>query len=261
MKAASLLLLLGLFLLPCGKGGAADAVPPAPAAWCNDYAGLLSPAAKARIDGKLRAFERETSTQIVVALFPALPDGGAVEDATYRMAQAWGIGRKGRNNGVVLFLFAKEHRLRIEVGTGLEGVIPDVTAKRIISERITPRLRAGDFDGGIEAGADALISAAKGEPFVGNGKTVGDERAAQSGKRLGIGFLIGVFLIFWVLSRMKVGGGRHYTSSGIVPFGIGSGLGSSLGGGWSRGDGGGGGGGGFSGGGGSFGGGGAGGSW
>jgi uncharacterized membrane protein YgcG len=89
-----------------------------------------------------------------------------MEGFTVRTAQAWGVGRKEHDDGVVLFVFAAERKMRIEVGYGLEGVIPDVIAKRILDGVITPRLRAGDNDGGLEAGVEALMAAAGGVPFA-----------------------------------------------------------------------------------------------
>jgi len=141
---------------------AADA-PPAPQGHVDDRAGWL-PADKARdLDDRLTRFEQQTGHVIVVAIFPELPSP-SMEEFTVRTAQAWRIGRKGLDDGVVLFVFVKDRKLRIEVGYGLDAQVPDVVAKRIIDQRITPRLKAGDPAGGIRAGVEALIAAIQGRP-------------------------------------------------------------------------------------------------
>src|SRR6185369_10709430 len=114
--------------------------------------------------------EKESSSQIVVAVFDKLPSNSALEDFTVRTFQAWRVGQKGKDNGAVLFVFVKDRQMRIEVGYGLEGKIPDLIAKRIIAEQIAPRFRNGDYDGGLTAGVTALIQAAQGE-YKGTGRT------------------------------------------------------------------------------------------
>jgi hypothetical protein len=106
---------------------------------------------------------------------PKLPEGAALEDFTIRTATAWRVGRKSLDNGAVLFVFVQDRKMRIEVGYGLEGAIPDVIAKRIISDEITPRFRNGDFDGGLSAGVNALMQAARGE-YKGTGTTISQKR-------------------------------------------------------------------------------------
>lgn len=233
-----------------------EAIPPAPARHFNDYAGVVSSGTAAQLDNTLENFERESSDQIVVAVFPRMQSDSSVEDYTVRVARAWKVGQKDRNNGVVLFVFVQEHKVFIQVGYGLEGALPDAICKRIIDEQITPRFKSGDFDGGLAAGVQGIIAAVKGE-YKGTGQTVADSRgrsmdsggfAAVLVPILFFGFIALVFFIF--LSKQN---GRIYGSGGWI----------STGGGWGGGgfSGGGGGGGGFSGGGGSFGGGGAGGGW
>jgi uncharacterized membrane protein YgcG len=135
----------------------------------------LSPAAAARLDGTLRDFEGRAGAQIVVSIFPALPSP-SLEDFTVRTAQAWRVGRKGLDNGAILFVFVKERRLRIEVGYGLEDKIPDVIAKRILDEVVAPELKAGRPEAGLEAGIQALMAAAEGRPIPtpGGGTSGGD---------------------------------------------------------------------------------------
>ena len=172
-----------------------------------------------------------------------------------RVARSWQVGQKAKNNGVVLFVFVQDHKLFIQVGYGLEGALPDALCKRIIDEQITPHFKAGDFDGGLTAGVQAILAATKGE-YKGTGTTVGEQQTGyvQNGENSiipTIALIILVVLFIFFRFFFIPFGGIFYSGSGR------SGGSSFGGGGFS----GGGGGGGFSGGGGSFGGGGAGGSW
>jgi uncharacterized protein len=236
---------------------AAETLPPPPTAYFNDYAGLVPAADAQRLDLKLRQFAQETSTQIVVAIFPELPSP-SLEDFTVRTAQSWRVGRKDWDNGAVLFMFVKDRKLRIETGYGLEGALPDILAARILDEQVVPRFRAGDFPGGLEAGIDGILAATRGE------------YKAKPPPKPGVPIvplivvLLFVILLFWLASRgaRHASVGRTYDRGGWRRGGGTWGGGSSWGGGgWSSGGGLGGGGGGFSGGGGSFGGGGASSSW
>ncbi|QYM80851.1 TPM domain-containing protein [Horticoccus luteus] len=237
---------------------AAEVIPPAPRDHFNDYAGLVSADAARSLDAQLTQFERDTSTQLVVAIFPTMQSDSSVDDYAVRVAQAWGVGRKDRKNGAVLFCFMQEHKIYLTVGYGLEGALPDATAKRIIENEITPQFRAGHFEAGLRAGITAIEAATRGE-YKGTGRT-----APSHSRGLPPGALFGIFLvivIFSVFARQRSRRSDFYGRRGRRTFWMGPGPwgggGSSGGGGWS----GGGGGGSFSGGGGSFGGGGAGGSW
>jgi uncharacterized protein len=128
----------------------------------NDYARMLSPETAARLDQKLAAFERDQTTQIVVLTIPSL-QGDEIDQFTIRVADQWKIGQKDKDNGVLLVIAQAEHKVRIEVGMGLQGVLPDITAGRIIRDVMRPYLKEGNFDQGIAAGVDAIIAATKGE--------------------------------------------------------------------------------------------------
>ena len=238
---------------------AAEKLPPPPARYFNDYAHVVSGDVASKLDQKLEDFEKATSSQIVVAVFDKLPANAALEDFTVRSAQSWRVGGKTKDNGAVLFVFVQDHKMRIEVGYGLEGALPDSICKRIIDEQIAPRFRQGDYAGGLTAGVDSLMQAARGE-YKGTGRTANSQRA-QFVRYLPLIVLLGFFLLF-VISRRRPG--TVYSRRGISPWGGWYIGGGGWGGGWSGGGGGGGGGfsgGGFSGGGGSSGGGGASGSW
>jgi uncharacterized protein len=242
-------------------GAAEPKLPPPPAAYFNDEAGLVPASEARRLDDKLRAFADETSTQIVVAVFKRLPSP-SLEDFTLRTAESWRVGTKKYDNGAILFVFPNERKLRIEVGYGLEGALPDALARRIIAERITPRFRSGDFAGGLEAGIDGIIAATRGEYRA----PPRDEGAGSVALLSLVLFAALVLLVLWLAARANQAAvlGRTYNRRGWDRsgwWGGGWSGGSFGGGGGSWGGGGSSGGGGFSGGGGSFGGGGASGSW
>ena len=159
-------MLLAALVLAPALAGAADTLPPPPARHFDDRAGLVAEPAARALDEKLAAFEARSGTQFVVAIFPSLPSP-SLEDFTVRTAQAWRVGQKKLDDGLVLFVFVAERELRIEVGYGLEGKLPDIVAKRVIEDVIAPRFRAGDPAGGLEAGVDALITAIEGGPSPG----------------------------------------------------------------------------------------------
>jgi uncharacterized protein len=188
-----------------------------------------------------------------------MQSGSSIEDYTQRVAENWRVGQKDKNNGAVLFVFIQDRKMRIEVGYGLEGVIPDALAKRIIENEIKPHFKNGDYAGGLDAGVSAMLRAARGE-YKGTGKTVADKK--QIFIVAVILLVVGLFLLALLAGFVRrVRRATVFRPSGRstwIDWGGGSGWG-----GWSSGGGGGGGFsmGGFSGGGGSFGGGGASGSW
>ena len=238
---------------------AAEVIPPNPAGYFNDYAGVVSKEAALRFNEQLAQFERETSNQVVVAVFPKMESDSSIEDYTQRVAQAWGVGHKDRRNGAVLFVFVQDRKMFVQVGYGLEGALPDVTAFQITERHIKPQFRNNDYEGGLATGIDLICKAIRGE-YKGTGRTKAEGQ--QTGSSRGPGCLL-IGLICLALFLFAVRGGRRrrrgYGYSGMGgPFiggwgggGGWSGGGSSGGGGFS----------GFGGGGGSFGGGGAGSSW
>ena len=247
-SCAILVLLFGFRLF------AAEVIPPAPAAYFNDYAHVVSTGTASQLNQTLEDFERQSSDQILVAIFPKMQSDSSIEDYTVRVARSWQAGQKAKNNGAVLFVFVQDHKMFLQVGYGLEGVLPDALCKRIIDEQITPRFKAGDFDGGLTAGVQSILAATKGE-YKGTGATVSDSRTPHGSSSPFLGFRFIVLLL--IIIFFARGSGMFFPwlllSSSGSSRGWGGGGFSSGGGGFS--------GGGFSGGGGSFGGGGAGGSW
>jgi uncharacterized protein len=159
--------LLGALVAAClvwsgAPSCAEEPLPPAPAAYFNDYAGVVPAGEAARLDAKLAQFAKETSTQVVVAVFDQLPSP-SLEDFTVRTAESWRVGRKDWDNGAVFFVFVKDRKMRIETGYGLEGALPDALARRILDEQVVPHFRQGDWAGGLEAGIDGILAATRGE--------------------------------------------------------------------------------------------------
>jgi len=130
--------------------------------YVNDYAGMISPSAKSKIEQGLSAFEQSDSTQIVILTVPSL-EGEDIEQFGIKVGEAWKIGQKGKDNGAILIVSKQERKMRIEVGYGLEGRLTDLTAGRIIDLVIKPRFQQGDFDGGFIAGVSSMIAATRGE--------------------------------------------------------------------------------------------------
>ena len=156
---------------------AAAPLPPRPDRHATDRTGRLDAARLARLNERLADFERETSTQVLVYVDARMPPGATLEEVAAAAMAAWGVGQKGKDNGALFLAFLDDRRMRIEVGYGLEGALPDARANRIIAEVVAPAFRQGDFTGGVEAAAGEIVKAARGEPFRGSGRTTAEGRA------------------------------------------------------------------------------------
>jgi len=213
----------------------------------NDYAAILSPSTVAQLEGSLKSFEADQSTQIVVLTIPSL-DGESLEDFSIQVADQWKIGQKGLDNGAILIIVRNDRKLRIEVGYGLEGRLTDLVAGRIIRHVIVPRFQEGNFNQGVIDGVSAMMAAVKGEFSATDSKN-----KTSSGNFMNSAvFLYLLFIIIFIVSRRfgrrRLLGGRRRSSYYIGGGGFGGSSGGFGGGG-------------FSGGGGGFGGGGASGGW
>jgi uncharacterized protein len=248
----------GIWSLGFSAASTAEVIPPKPDRYFNDYAGVVSKSAAFRFNEQLAQFERDTSNQVVVAVFPKMQSDSDIADYTQRVAQRWGVGQKERRNGAVLFVFIDDRKMFIQVGYGLEGPLPDATAFDITEYQIKPRFKAGDYEGGLATGIDLICKAIRGE-YKGSGKTAAERGGSAAGGAAFFGFVV-IILAFLILTRRSRAGGYGYSSrrGGPIFIPMGFGGGSGGGGSWSSGGGGFSG---FSGGGGSFGGGGAGSSW
>jgi uncharacterized protein len=215
-----------------------------------DQAHILSPVTTADLERKLADLEQKSRIQLVVATVSSL-QGEEIEPYANELFRAWKLGEAKQNNGVLLLIAPKERKVRIEVGYGLEGTLTDAVSSVIISNAITPRFKAGDFNGGVTRGVDDIITALTTDSAEWKPKPT-DTRAEHDATLLDTlaPFLIFLFIMF-VISRISRRRGGNVV---FIPMGMGGGGGFG-GGGF------GGGGGGFSGGGGSSGGGGASGGW
>jgi len=225
-----------------------------------DDAHVLSPGTVSDLTAKLSALEAKTGRQVVVVTLPDL-QGDDIEDYGYQLGRAWGIGQKNQNNGVLFIVVPSEHKVRIEVGYGLEPVLTDALSSVILQEQVLPKFRSGDVDGGVAAGTNAIIQQLSLDQAT---ATANVQKASAQAQPHGLPFgaIFGIIIFFIVFaglfSRHWGGGGMGWwlpmmiMSSGRSGGGWGSGGFGGDGGGF---------GGGFSGGGGSFGGGGASGGW
>jgi uncharacterized protein len=242
-------LLLG-FVLRAGPAFSADLKFPPLTGRVVDDAGILSPSTISELDEMLAQHEHTTSEQIVVATLGSL-QGHSIEDYGYQLGRSWGIGQKGKNNGAILIVAPNEHKVRVEVGYGLEGQLTDAASRVIIENYITPQFRKGDFNAGMLAGTGAILRAL-GDDAAANlhseAQPIAQPSENNSPSFSPLLWLLLIVIILFIVSRrsrypyvMRRGGPYLGPGGG---FGRGSSGGS-----------------GFSGGGGSFGGGGASGSW
>ncbi|MBS1564902.1 MAG: TPM domain-containing protein [Bacteroidetes bacterium] len=244
------LLILGLVLLT--KLASSQNIParPTPPRAVNDLANVLGGRA-GDLEQKLRAYNDSTSSQIAIVTVPSLGDN-ILEDYTLKILRDWGIGQKGKNNGILIFAAMKEHKLRIEVGDGLEGAVPDITARQIIDRDLKPNFKAGNYYEGFDKAIDDVVKAAAGEyknenqtvqePYYPQRRSTQDNGSRGRGGN-GFGFIIFIAIIIIIAiirgGRGGGGGGGMYNRGGFLPwFLLGSMLGNrnSGGGGWSGGD-------------------------
>ncbi|MBI5247030.1 MAG: TPM domain-containing protein [Elusimicrobia bacterium] len=187
----------------------------------NDQAGLLSPSSQQSLEAKLKDFETRTGHQVAVLTLPSL-EGEVLESFSLKVSRTWGLGRKGVNDGVLFLISKSDRKLRIEVGHGLEGSIPDALAGRIIQDVVVPKFRTGDFEGGVTAGVEAIVAAAEGtysppppreqEEFHGG---LGDNLL----ERLMISaFVFGILGLFEFIGLITPGSGGWFLYFFLIPF-------------------------------------------
>jgi uncharacterized protein len=264
-RRALALAVAGLVALAAGDVAAQEpstATPPAPTRWVTDHAGFLSEGTRAALDAKLAAYEQRTGHQLVVWIDRSL-GGRPLDDFATRTFAAWGLGRKGHDDGLALFIFADDRKIAIEVGYGLEAVVPDARAARIISETLAPLLREGQNDRAVAAAVNELLGLIEGRPAAELGLPETPETRAPPPQAPGGGegpspFELILFVVLGVIVLAVLIRNPALAAillSNMFRGGGGGGMGGGWGGGFS------GGGGGFSGGGGRSGGGGARGGW
>lgn len=216
-----------LFL--CGKGVLAYQSPGTPTGFVNDFAGVLTSEQKTRLESALDNFQKETSNEISIVTIPTLNDE-PIEDYANTLFREWGIGSKANNNGVLILAAINDHKLRIEVGYGLEGALPDLLTKTIQENEIIPSFKTKDYAGGFEKGVMAIMQATQGE-------YKGDSTEHKQSIPFELIFFIlffGVQIVFAILAPTKswwlggviggAGGGIAGLVLGSVVFGIIGGL-------------------------------------
>jgi uncharacterized protein len=247
-RFSGLLLTILLACFALSVAAAEVPVPPSPHQWVTDTAGFLSPGTAQALNARLRAFDKATGDQVIVYIGQSTGDT-PLEDWCVKAFKKWAVGQKGKDNGLVIFIMARDQKIHIEVGYGLEGTVPDVIAFRIIQEIMLPRIRAGDRDGAVTAGVDAVlqtinpkVAAATKGASPAPAPVVRTKRSISLGQIilfviLGIGFLIllatnpslALFLLFSILSGGRgggMGGGGGFSGGG------GSSGGGGASGGW-----------------------------
>jgi uncharacterized protein len=168
---------------------------PALKGYVNDYANMMSPETRSKIETELKAFEQSDSTQVIILTIPSL-EGEVLEQFSIKVAEAWKVGQKGKDNGAILLVSKEDRKTRIEVGRGLEGKLTDLMAGRIVNFVINPRFKRNDFDGGFIAATQALIDVTRGEFKV-------DERQTATGKKRSSSFP--VLFIFGAIALLTLG--------------------------------------------------------
>ncbi len=215
--------------------------PPAPRQFVTDTAGMISPNVERQLDARLQAYERDTGHQVIVWTGKTTGDV-PLEEWAVRTFEAWGVGSEKLDDGLAVFLFSEDRRIRIEVGYGLEGVIPDAIASRVINEIAVPALRAGDPDAAVVGSVNDLLQRIGGE----RGPPQQTRRYVQRPSReVGAGNMIillvigGIFLLLFItnprlamfLLFSLMSGGRGGGGGGYGGGGFGGGGGRSGGGG------------------------------
>lgn len=175
---------------------AAEVLPPAPKAFFNDTANVVPPTVASRLNEQLAQFERESSNQLLVAIFPKMQTDSSIEDYANRLFQSWGLGLKDKDNGAVLLVFIQDRKVRIEVGYGLEPRLTDAECARIIEE-LKPHFRSGDYATGLTNAVTDMIAATQGE-YTGTGKTLNEQGDSSEGI---IFLLVIAFIIFMAVFR------------------------------------------------------------
>lgn len=222
-------------------------IPPSPTHWATDTAGFVDSDTISQLDARLHSYQTKTGHQVLVYIAPTTGDT-PLEDWTIKAFTKWKVGRKGLDDGLVLFIFSTDRKLRIEVGYGLEGTMPDAKAADIIRDTITPQLKAGHPNAAVVAGVNAILSVLGGEAPGAAGSPVPEasdqSSVSDSSAIFAILFFFGtlllMFALWWYVARHAtafLGSGRSSGSSGGFFGGGGSDGGGDFGGGFSGGGG------------------------
>lgn len=194
--------IIALFFTLFSTIGFAQDFPAKPNTLVNDYTGTLTKTQVDQLEQKLVAFDDSTSTQIAIAILKSVGDYDISEYAL-ELGRKWGVGSKGKNNGILIVVALGDRKISIQTGYGVEGALPDMYARRIIDNEIKPHFKSGDYYGGLAAGTDAIIRYTKGE-YKNDKPKPGESGAGASGI---IVIIIIVIVVIIVLKRGGGGGG------------------------------------------------------
>jgi len=194
-------LILGLLLSTLPFLGFSQDYPAKPNKLVNDYTGSLSSDQVQRLEQKLVAFDDSTSTQIAIAIVKSVGDYD-INEYALELGRKWGVGQAGKNNGIMILVAIGDRKISIQTGYGLEGVLPDIYAKRIIENEIKPSFKAGDYFQGLDNGTDAIIKYTKGEYKNENPKSNRKGGGASS-----IGIIVLIIIVIIIILRRGGGGG------------------------------------------------------
>lgn len=179
----------------------ASAALPSPVGYVNDFANIIDSQTKPHLESLLSSFERETGNEVSVVTLPTL-DGRTIEDLAVDLYKSWGIGKKGKDNGVLFLIAPNERKMRIEVGYGLEGVLNDALAGRILDENVLPLFKAGDLNSGIVSGTVALvktIASKEGITFDAEAAFGGSLSYTHASKKKSNPFSVALKVLFFIL--------------------------------------------------------------
>jgi uncharacterized protein len=226
--------------------GAETPIPEAPTQWVTDTANFLSPETVRTLNDRLRQYQEKTGHQVIVYIAPTTGDT-PIEDWAVRAFAKWKVGRKGLDDGLALFIMPQDRRMRIEVGYGLEPIVPDATASRVINEVMAPRIRAGQHDQAVTAAIDSLTKVIDRQPGAFPLPTPRTQpNSARGLETIVWGFLgilllgllvtrprLALFFLVSILSRGRGGGGGYGYGGGGYGWGGGGfgGMGGRSGGG------------------------------
>lgn len=201
----------------------AGQIPSAPSQWVTDTTGFLSKPIAQSLNAKLEEYQQRSGQQILVWIGRST-DGDPIDDWAVRTFKAWRIGRKGYDDGIVLFVMADDRTARIEVGYGLEGQVPDAIASRIVNETLIPRIKAGDRDGAVSSAVDQVVSSLGGTLAQADGQRANSLSPWQI-IFLGLGIIVlivlgfrypifGYYMLMILSSMTRRGGGSNAGGGG-----------------------------------------------
>lgn len=200
-------------------------VKPNPPRLVNDFAGMLSPEEANQLEAKLLQYEQTSSTQITIVTVKSI---GLYEVAQYaiELGNRWGVGQKGKDNGVLILASKDDRKINISTGYGLEGVLPDAMCGRIIRNKIVPAFKGGSFYAGFDKAADAIILATKGE-YTAEPK---ESKGGKPGILAIVILIVIVYIILWIISKIGGGGGSYMSGRGYRGWSSGPWVGGGWGG-------------------------------